>query len=333
MNPHKEPARIDITAEIEETARDAEAWYNGNFTALELEKRVRKLKHKKAPGEDQIVAEHLEKCDQTMLLKLMNACLEQAEIPNAWRQATLKVLYKGKGKLTDPNNYRGIALLQTLFKLLTALLNQRIIRHIDHLLDDDQYGFRQGRSTIQAITKLLKAIKTALRKEKGKLYVVFVDFRKAFPSVDRAILIKKMNNIGIRGRFLKLIAATLRYNEIKVDDGLRATASIKQHEGLFEGDSLSPTAFLVFINDLGYSLDCDHTLFADDTVTYSEDIQTQQKALDGLDQWCAENKISVNLQKTKAIKFRKGGRMAKTDQLFFRGEKVEFVNEYRYTSV
>ena len=56
--------------------------------------------------------------------RLLNECLKQGDIPKCWRQATVKVLYKGKGNTNDPNAYRGIALECAAFKLLTSLLTK-----------------------------------------------------------------------------------------------------------------------------------------------------------------------------------------------------------------
>jgi hypothetical protein len=72
---------------------------------------------------------------------LFNECLKQEKIPDAWQLATLKVLYKGKGEVSDPNAYRGIALECTAFKLLSSILKKRLYMMTENTLPDEQFGF------------------------------------------------------------------------------------------------------------------------------------------------------------------------------------------------
>ena len=335
VDPHGTPPNIDVDVKAEEN----DEWYNVPFSEAEVKTRIDKLKAKKATGIDKVANEHIiwaAQCLLPLITALMNLALLTATVPETWRSAVLKVLYKGKGVLSDPNNYRGIALLNTMYKLLTSLLNRRIINQIENQLVEEQFGFRKARNTRQAVEKIVTAIVNARSKKKGKMYAVFVDFKKAFPSVDRSILFEKIRQkFGLNGKILRLIGRLLNYNKVKVDDGLRETEEFTQHEGLFEGDSLSPTLFLMFINDLGEELIniCDILLYADDLVLWSDNIATVQQAMDCLAQWCERNRINVNLAKTKVIKFRKGGRLARNDRLLFNGNAVQFVNKYEYLGV
>lgn len=338
VDPHGVPPKIEVRTEDESDENETDEWYNADFTEAEVQSRIDKLKVKKATGVDRIADEHIIWAARSLLpvlTALMNLALSKATVPEIWRSAVLKVLYKGRGMMSDPNNYRGIALLNTSYKLLTSLLNRRIITQIEDQLVDEQYGFRKARCTRQAVENIITAILNARKKKKGKLYAVFIDFRKAFPSVDKSILFEKLQKFGLKGKILRLLGKLLCYNKVKVDDGLRETEEFIQHEGLFEGDSLSPTLFLMFINDLGEELKeiCELLLYADDLVIWSEDLATVQRAIDCLAQWCQRNRMNVNLAKTKVVKFRKGGRLARSDHLLLNGKEVEFVNKYEYLGV
>ena len=223
--------------------------------------------------------------------------------------------------------------------MLTSIINSRIMRGIEQRLPEQQYGFRHGRNTHQAITILTDKISDSLSRREP-LYPVYVDFRKAFPSVDRALLIPKLAEIGVRGRILGLIASCLQYNVLAITDGLRQTDDITQHRGLPEGDTLAPTEYLIFAKDLADQLSTVATveflmflMFADDLVIYSPRIEELQAALDTLANWCRTNKISVNMKKTKAMKFRRGGKLSSTDVLTFNGSNLEFTNEYTYLGI
>src|SRR5690606_135029 len=86
---------------------------------------------------------------------LFNTCLETGNIPDDWKLSMLKVLYKGKGEMTDPNAYRGIALESTIFKLFTKCVAKRVYAHVEHLIPEEQYRFQKQKSTIQPLKLLV----------------------------------------------------------------------------------------------------------------------------------------------------------------------------------
>ena len=336
------PPNITLPDDHDPSSREENAWYNDEFSEIEVQRVLNRLKRKKAPGSDQIANEHLTRGSAVLtpvLTRLFNRCLSEGTIPETWRISRILTLYKGKGALTSPDNYRGIALLQTQYKVLTSLLNKRILKHLEEndLLPEQQYGFRKGRSTHQPIEALLKAATESTSQARGHLYACFVDFRKAFPSVDREVMVRKLPSMGIKGKILSLFASILTYNYVELDDGLKILPAFKQHLGLPEGDTLSPTAFIAFTSDLATQLnsvkDLKFLIYADDLVMYAKDLSAIQQGLNALDNWCNMNKANVNTAKTKMLKFRKGGRLKSSDRVLYRGEHLEFVNSYTYLGV
>lgn len=259
-------------------------------------------------------------------------------VPNSWHESIVKTLYKGKGDKLDPNKYRGIALLNSMFKILATLINRRIVSHVFHHLPASQYAYQEGKDTRMPLTKLIQRVRTALAQPRGHLYVIFVDFVKAFDCVDRRRLLGKLkDSFGVRGKTLGLIANILKGNRLKITDGYTATGDITQTKGVQQGDSLSPSLFILYLADLPRAIqdrsDANKALFADDLEMDSCDIKDLQKATKALEEWCKDNKLAVNLDKTKVIKFRKGGRLARNDKILFNGEPVEFVSSYEYLGI
>jgi hypothetical protein len=247
-------------------------------------------------------------------------------------------IFKGKGCTQDPGNYRGIALQGVFFKLLTWLLNIRIMTNVDHLLPPEQFGFRRGRGTRQALDKLLTDLRRETKDKKGVTYACFVDFEKAFDKVDRGILIDKLHKqFGIKGRILRLVSSILDTNKVLISDGLRMTNPVTQNNGVLQGDSLSPTLFLCYVSDLADKLreitGLDFILYADDLVMYSVEPETIRQALRTLQEWCDHNEMSVNTRKTKIMKFRKCGRFARTDIFFYKDNMLDIVPSYDYLGV
>ena len=94
-------------------------------------------------------------------------------------------------------NYRGISLIPIAAKIFNKLLLNRIVPHIDPLLRNNQNGFRSGRSTLSQILLLRRLIEEMSHCNRD-LALVFVDFSKAFDSVDRSMMFKilKLSTTG-----------------------------------------------------------------------------------------------------------------------------------------
>ena len=118
-----------------------------------------------------------------------------------------------------------------------------------------------------------------------------------------------------------------------IDDGLGLSDKIEQRVGVLQGDRLSPTLFLIYVADLlpflqTHAPDTDCTMYADDLQVMATRVESVQNALNALESWCSENSIHVNLSKTRVVKYRRGGRLAASDKLTYKGEAVEFASEY-----
>ena len=318
---------------------DSDTWFNRPFSALTVYRSMHRASSRKATGPDYIANEHLKQSKDYLLqawTRLFNLCLEQRKIPKDWENSFLKVIYKGKGDPQDANSYRGISLLCAPYKILTQLINDRIINNVGHLLPETQFGFRRGRSTRTPLENLLRRGQEA--KENGGLFVLFVDFKSAFPSVPRNKLLTKLKDqFNIDGHILGLISDTLKGSTYQIDDGVSLTDPLPETCGVPQGDSLSPTLFLCYVSDLAHDLSVidglKHAFFADDLETDSENPQTIQLSLTAIETWCDANEISVNLRKTKVMKIRNGGRIPNNTKFYYKGELVEIVNEYEYLGV
>lgn len=111
-----------------------------------------------------------------------------------------------KGDKSDVNNYRGITRVSCFGKLFTTVLNKRINDWCENnnILSDSEFGFRKGRSTVDA-TFILHGIVEKILGENKRIYAGFVDLRKAFDSTNRNALWLKLYNLDISGKMLRII--------------------------------------------------------------------------------------------------------------------------------
>lgn len=330
-----------IPATPNESFTDPHCWYNRPFSEVEVQACAGKLAARKATGPDRIANEHITatlNCMSDVWTKLFNWCLINGCIPSVWSESTVKLLYKGKGEIEDPGNYRGIALLCCPLKLLTALINKRIMANIYQLLPIEQFGFLKGRNTTQPLGQLMTEVSIKLSQHRGKLYAAYVDFKKAFDMLDRNLLCTKMiHQFNIKGRTHNLVRSILKGNRIQIDDGVQLSEFILQNNGVVQGDSLSPTLFILFIADLSARFreiaGIQFLFYADDLVVFTDMPDCLRKALTALEDWCQQNKFEVNSSKTKIMKFRKGGRLCHDDQFQYGGTNISIVTSYEYLGV
>jgi hypothetical protein len=337
---------------------------NSPFTPEEIKKCINKLKNNKAHGIDLILNEYL-KCSSDIMLpiyeKLFNIILTTGLIPKTWLSGMIKPIYKNKGDKENVNNYRGITLLSCLGKLFTAVINERLSAYLLHggVIGEEQAGFRKGYSTMDHVFTLQSLLELYLSKKK-RLYCCFVDYKKAFDLVDRVILWRKLISCDINGKMFRVI-----FNLYK---GAKSCVSGKNNVlsnffscliGVRQGENLSPLLFAIFLNDLerfmasrygGLKYFKEKTsellsdddvevflnlfilLYADDTIILSESQTELQNALNGMMDYCVENKLQVNVEKTKVVIFSRG--KIRNVPIFKYGDDiVDCVTEYKYLGI
>ena len=125
--------------------------------------------------------------------------LKSSSYPSEWAKAIIQPIHK-KGDTTNPDNYRGISLLSCVSKLYTSVINSSLTQWAEDndVLSEAQAGFRKDYSTVDHIFTLHAMVSKHLKKNK-KLYVAFVDFRKAFDTVKRNVLWNVLLQLGIGG--------------------------------------------------------------------------------------------------------------------------------------
>lgn len=281
---------------------------------VEIKKIINKLKSHSAPGYDKIPT-ILFKTYHKYLLEpltyLYNLSLEKGVFPNIFKIAIVTPIYKA-GEKDQASNYRPISVLSILSKILEKIVNKRLMTYLEknNLISVNQYGFRNNRSTNDAVLKLSSIVTSHLDKER-KSIGLFLDLQKAFDTVSLPILLKRLENLGIRGTAHKWFEDYLVNRNQKVRVGDHISESARCTYGVPQGSALGPSLFLAYINEL-----CDKTIknadilmFADDTVllcygkTWSEAKKVVEEGLKQITSWLEDNLLSLNIEKTNYVCF------------------------------
>lgn len=171
-------------------------------------------------------------------------------MPDSLNVANITPIFKA-GDPKVASNYRPISFLTSLSKIIEKVVNKRLLLFLDNqgLLSDNQYGFRNNRSTEDAVTNLTDFVTGKLDDSK-RCIGVFMDLAKAVDTVSRPILLRKMETFGIRGSPLAWFNSYLsaRKQRVKIDNYTSDFSEAKF--GVLQGSVLGPTMFLVYINSL-----------------------------------------------------------------------------------
>lgn len=338
----------DTTTDIDSNRQDD--ILDKEISEREIVKAINKMKDGKAAGNDGILSEMLKNCKQVIvpfLFKYFNAMFCRGYFPRKWSEATIVPLHK-KGDTNIPDNYRGISLLSILSKVFTHILNVRLMEWAEQngMICEAQAGFRKGRSTTDHIFTLNAMIEKHLLRN-TKLYVAFIDFKKAYDTVNRSVLWSVLLRAGIQGKMFKMIQGM--YSSVKacvLCGSSNGTSSFFDClQGLKQGCIISPILFSLLINELANELILNGKhgiclssgdaelfllLFADDLTLLSSTVVGLQHQLNILQKETDRLHLTVNLEKSKIIVFRKGGFLRATEKWFLGGRKLEIVNSYKY---
>ena len=344
------------------------------ITLDELNFALKNLKNDKSPGSDKIINEFLKyntDLFKKTILKIFNVLFDKGYFPDVWSTGLIIPIFKA-GDEHDVNNYRGISLLSCVGKLFTCIINNRLNKWAEsqNVFDQSQYGFRDKKSTVDAMFILQSVVDTFL--ENGNmLYVSFIDLKKAFDSTNHEVLWYKLFKNGINTKIISLLQNM--YNKMKLcvkstflqnfsacnfcqgkhDDKCFYCTSDESNipndflfstkSGVLQGESLSPFLFSMYLNDINNFMSFDQTvginiydfylillLFADDMVLFSHSKQGLQRGLDRLYNYCVDWGLIVNIQKTKCLVFKKGGKRSAQDIWFYNGEPLETVLTFKY---
>ena len=246
------------------------------------------------------------------LAHIFNVSFLSGLFPDDMKISKIIPLFKN-GKKTEFNNYRPISILPQFSKILEKLFSLRLDSFLakSNILSDCQYGFRKDISTTHAALELIETITSAIDNKKH-CAGVFIDLKKAFDTVDHDLLLQKLIVYGVRGITYDWLSNYLRNRRqyVKVDD--HSSNLLDVTCGVPQGSVLGPTLFLLYINDLCNTSDVlKFVLFADDTniFCYGNSMMELEMLLNRelarLFVWFSVNKLSLNLQKTNYILFRK----------------------------
>jgi hypothetical protein len=272
-------------------------------------KQLMELDPHKCQGPDEVSPYVLKKLATEIapfLVCIFQLSLDLGELPAAWKSANVCPVPKG-GSKSDPGNYRPISLTSIVVKLLEHIVFSHTMKHLaaNHVINDAQHGFLQGRSCESQLVLLTHELQKSL--DTGKQSdLVFLDFRKAFDTVPHQRLLLKAKGYGICSQALIWIGSFLNQRKQRVVVSGAASEWVGVTSGVPQGSVLGPLLFLLYINDICTIVSSRIKLYADDTMIYREieceqDSLALQEDLVAIDRWCKIWHLQLNASKCSVM--------------------------------
>ncbi|XP_015123442.1 uncharacterized protein LOC107045635 [Diachasma alloeum] len=228
------------------------------FTEEQLKEACGRVGNTNAPGLDGIPNIALKAAINAvpgLLLDVYNAYLEEGTFPAKWKQQRLVLLPKGKKPLDEPSSYRPLCMLDTAENILERIIHRRIEAAVEPLLADNQYGFRTGRSTLNAIDLVVNTAKEAISgtrwREGTKKYclVATLDIKNAFNSVKWDCIMKALETMNVPGYLRRMVASYFTNRILKYD----TESGPKEYQvtgGVPQGPVLDPLLWYIIYDGL-----------------------------------------------------------------------------------
>lgn len=280
----------------------------------EITEIIKKLsnKHSSPNGISNILVKQIASVITQAVTKMVNRSFEDGIFPEKCKETVVIPIFK-TGDREDPGNYRPISILSGISRIMEYAMKPRLEAFLNgiNFFYHRQYGFSEKRDANGAIFDLVTRIQSALDRNK-MIASIFIDLKKAFDTVDHAILIEKLSKCGIRNNGLKWFKSYLSNRTQRVRLGNIVSPAQYIQCGVPQGSILGPILFTIYINDIGLlPLKGKIQLFADDAVLIYEG-QDELKLKEDmiydmklLEVWFTVNKLTLNYKKTNYIIFTK----------------------------
>ena len=314
------------------------------LTKDHLLKILRKLPLSKSSGLEEISTRLLVDAFHSIpdiLIKFYNFSCRNSQIPNCFKISKVTPLPK-RGDITLMKNLRPISNTPLPSNILEKHVNSVIYKYMEsnNLFFNHQNGFRKGKSTTRAVNNIVNQI-YEYRNNGEHSIAVFLDLSKAFNCVNHDILCLKLEKVGIRGQCKQWIMEYLRNRKQYVKNGNLKSDCKTINYGIPQGSVLGPLIYLLYVNDItGCDIISDLNMFADDTAIVAHgkvlaDVISQiNNDVAKLTDWFNSNKLTVNLDKTRCMYYRKNAH-DDCDQSVIRanGVQLEFVKNFSYLGI
>ena len=277
------------------------------------------------------------------LTHLYNVCLDKGTFPLKWGIGIVTPIPKTSTKSTDAKDWRPITQIALPGKLLERVIHTQLSAYLEQndILFENQHGFRKDKSTSTAV---FSALRDCYENWNTRLYstCVFIDFSRAFDSIDHNIFICKLKLYGLSEKCITFLSSYIdSRTQCTCINGFKSSEA-KLMCGTAQGSILGPLFYILYVNDIFSYVNYNKTLtmYADDTLlieqgaSYESANRACQESLNQVVKWCTLNRLTINIAKTKSMTLCP---TSNDDNMVvpinITGKDLQNVNKYEYLGV
>lgn len=315
------------------------------FDIDEILKAVLNININKAPGPDyippRIVKETVMAFPQTVL-GVFNKLIQDTKVPKIWKEAKVVLIPKPIKTQGASTTYRPICLLNTFGKLYEKMILNRLLQEIEekNIISERQYGFMPGKSTVQAISKVVSLAKEELTKTwrtRRHCLMVAIDIRNAFNSAPWKKIIEELENKGVSEYLINTFQSYLSEREL-----VGETFKKSMTAGVCQGSTAGPTLWNVLYDGV---LDKREMPEGVELVAYADDLamvvkarkeeeleRKTNQALETICRWMSGKGLEIAPEKTEAVLIN-GKKKCRPLNISIMGRSIEIKKEIKYLGV
>ena len=281
----------------------------------------------KAPGLDGLQGFWFKRLNSmhNRLSKHLQKCLDEGEVPSWMVKGKTVLVMKDPNKGNEVGNFRPIACLPIMWKLLTGIFSEKIYAHLEsnELLVDEQKGCRKKSRGTKDQLIIDKAILRNAKRRHANLAMGWIDYRKAYDMVPHSWISKCMDMFGVSNNIRELLISSMDEWKTVLTSNGEVLGDVEINRGIFQGDSLSPLLFVLVMipltlilrkTKLGYKMSkasqkISHLLFMDDLKLYATNKNELSSLINTVSIFSKDIRMEFGLNKCAIVEIRRGSRI------------------------
>lgn len=314
---------------------------------------IGRMSNWKAPGPDMVRGFWFKKLTSLhlVLTDALKECVQRGEVPEWMVKGRTVLIQKDPTQGRSASNYRPIACLPLMWKLLTGIFADKMYDHLhaNSLLPDEQKGCRkQSRGTKDQLLIDREVLKEARRKQRS-LSMAWIDYKKAYDMVPHSWILETLRLTGVAENIRIFLERTMADWKTVLTSSGEELGEVGIRRGIFQGDTLSPLLFVVAMiplslllrkESMGYRFGAEgkkinHLLFMDDLKLYGGSREEVEGLVDVVHTFSRDIGMEFGIKKCAVLEIRHGKQVACEGIELPGGEVMREVEEsgYKYLGV
>ena len=322
-------------------------------TLEDVQSSIRKMANWKAPGPDGVRGFWFKKfqCLHSPIASALQEMVVSRDVPEWLVKGRTVLVQKDAAKGTVASNYRPIACLPLMWKLLTGIFADKLYDHllINNVLPDEQKGCRRRSRGTKDQLLIDKAVLQEVRRKKRHLSVAWIDYKKAYDMVPHSWIQEVLHMMKVAGNVSELLERSMGQWKTVLTANGEVLGEVEIRRGIFQGDSLSPLLFIMVMiplsillkrEGMGYPFGCDgkllnHLLFMDDLKVFGKSEREMEALVELVRVYSNDIGMEFGIDKCAVLVMERGMKVRREGIMLPNGELMKEIDSegYRYLGV